>query len=89
MNGVLGYLWAHIGQTGPGEPPEDGDMNEMTLPFRHIIHNSTLPLGHRGSPQYRIFTSERRRNIQTRDLCMTFQAGSLKAAPWDDINFRF
>ena len=24
-----------LGQTGPGEPPEDGEMNEMTLPFRH------------------------------------------------------
>ena len=38
---------------------------------RHKIRNSspgglrpsTLPLGHRGSPQYLIFTSERRRNI--------------------------
>ena len=25
MNGVLGHIWAHIGYTGPGEPPEDGD----------------------------------------------------------------
>ena len=40
MNGVLGYLCAHIGQTGPGEPPEDGEMNEMTLPSRHRIRNS-------------------------------------------------
>ena len=30
MNGVLGHFWAHIGQTRPGEPPEDGEMNEMT-----------------------------------------------------------
>ena len=29
--------FAHIGQTGPGEPPEDGAMNEMTLPFSHRI----------------------------------------------------
>ena len=29
MNGVLGHLCAHIGYTGPGEPPED----EMTLPI--------------------------------------------------------
>ena len=36
----------------PGEPPEDGEMNEMTLPSRHRIRNSspgglrpsTLPL---------------------------------------------
>ena len=46
-------------------------MNEMTLPFRHRIRNSslgglspsTLPLGQWGFPQYWIFTSERRRNI--------------------------
>ena len=46
-----------ICQTGPGEPPEDGEMNEMTLPFSHRIRNkitgglrsNTLPLGHRGS----------------------------------------
>ena len=30
MNGVLGHLCTHIGVTGPGEPPEDGEMNEMT-----------------------------------------------------------
>ena len=46
-------------------------MNEMTLPSRHRIRNSspgglrpsTLPLGHGVSPQYWIFTSERGRNI--------------------------
>ena len=60
MNRVLGHLCAHIGSTGPGEPPEDGEMNDMTLTFRHIIQNSspgglrpsTLPLGHGGFPQY-------------------------------------
>ena len=25
MNRALGHLCPHIGQTGPGEPPEDGD----------------------------------------------------------------
>ena len=53
------YEWgfrspAHIGLTGPREPPEDGEMNEMTLPSIHRIRNSspsglrssTLPLGH-------------------------------------------
>ena len=43
--------------TGPGEPPEDG---EMTLSSRHRIRNSspgglrpsTLPHGHGGSPEY-------------------------------------
>ena len=47
-----------IGQTGPGEPPEDGEMGEITLPSKHRIRNSnpgglrpsTLPLGHGGSP---------------------------------------
>ena len=47
MNRDLGHFCAHIGQIGPGEPPEDG---EMTLPSKHRIR--TLPLGHRGSPQY-------------------------------------
>ena len=49
----------HIGQTGPGEPPEDGEMSEITLPSRHRMLNSspgglrssTLPRRH-GSPQY-------------------------------------
>ena len=57
MNRALGHLCAHIGWTGPGEPPEDG---EMTLSSRHRIRNSspgglrpsTLPLGHGVSPQY-------------------------------------
>ena len=31
MNRTLGHLCAHIGLTGPGEPPEDGEMIEMTL----------------------------------------------------------
>ena len=60
MNRALGHLCAHIGWTGPGEPPEDGEMIEMTLSSRHRIRNSipgglrpsTLPLGHGGSPQY-------------------------------------
>ena len=70
MNGALGHLCAHIDWTGPREPPEDGEMNKMTLPSRHRIRNSspddlrlsTLPLGHGGPPQYLIM-SERRRNI--------------------------
>ena len=60
MNRTLGHFCAHIGLTGPGEPPEDGEMIEMTLSSRHWIRNSspgglrpsTLPLGHGGSPQY-------------------------------------
>ena len=60
MNRALGHLCAHIGETGPGEPPEDGGMNKMTLSSRHRIRNSspgglrpsTLPFGHGGSPQY-------------------------------------
>ena len=46
----------------PGEPPEDGEMNEMTLPTGHRIRNSSpdslrpssLLLGHGGFPQYLI-----------------------------------
>ena len=60
MNGVLGHLSVHVGKNGPGESPEDGQINEMTLSSRHRIQNSspvslrpsTSPLGHGGSPQY-------------------------------------
>ena len=49
----------------PGEPPEDGEMDEMTLPFRHRIRDSSpcslrsssLPLCDGGSSQYLIFMS--------------------------------
>ena len=27
MNGVLGNMCAHVGSTGPGDPPEDDEMN--------------------------------------------------------------
>ena len=61
MNGVLGHLCANIGKTGPGKTPEDGEMNEMTLPSRHKTQNSNpgglrpspLPLGHECS-QYNL-----------------------------------
>ena len=44
--------------------PADGEMNEMTLPSRHRIRNSsTLLLGHESSPRYWIITSERGRNL--------------------------
>ena len=41
MNGILGHLCEHIGWTGSREPPEDGELNEMTLPCRHRIQNSS------------------------------------------------
>ena len=58
-------------KTGPGEPPADGEMIEMTPPSRFWIQNlipgglrpSTLPFGHVGSPQYWIITSKSGRNI--------------------------
>ena len=58
--GGLGHICAHIGLAGPREPPEDGEMNVMTLPSRHRIRNSspgglrpsTLPLGHGSFPRY-------------------------------------
>ena len=31
MNRALGNLCPHRSKTGPGEPPEDGEMNEMTV----------------------------------------------------------
>ena len=35
INGVLGHLCAHIGLTGPREPSEDCETNEMTLPVTY------------------------------------------------------
>ena len=69
MNGVLNHPCAHISRTGPGESPEDSEMNGVTLPTRHSIRNSNprdlrpsmLPLGQGGYPQYLIFTSEQGR----------------------------
>ena len=60
MNGVLGHLCAHVGYTRQGETPDDGEMNEMTLPSRQKIRNSgpgglrpsMLPLCHVGSTKY-------------------------------------
>ena len=40
MNRALGHFCAHTGWTGPGEPPEAGEMSEMTPPCRHRIWNS-------------------------------------------------
>ena len=56
MNRALGHFYAHIGWIGPGEPPYDSEMSEMTLPSRQNSkfkpwRPSTLPLGHGGSPQ--------------------------------------
>ena len=89
MNGVLGYICAHIGYTGPGEPPKNGEVNEMTLPSRHMIQNSspvglspsTLPLGH-GGPHYieslRVSGEETFYFFETRrpEQFSTFQAGN-------------
>ena len=79
----------------------------MTLPSRRRIQNSRrgglrpkmLPLGHRGSPQYWIFTSERGRNIlflwnlkarvggRTRDHLLSKQA-ALTTAPGPRLDRR-
>ena len=40
MNRALGHFCAHTSKIGPGEPPDDGEMSEMTLPSRHRIRNS-------------------------------------------------
>ena len=37
MNGVLLHICSHM-----AKPPEDGDMNEVTLPSRHMIQNLAL-----------------------------------------------
>ena len=38
MNRALGQLCAYIGYTGPGQPPEDGEMIEMPLSSRHTAN---------------------------------------------------
>ena len=71
LNGVLRHLCALIGVLGQENLLRMVVVNEVTLPSRHRIWNSspdglrpsTLPLGYGGSPQYWISTSERVRNI--------------------------
>ena len=54
------HFGAHIGLTGPEEPPGVGEKNATKLPFRHWIQNwspggvrpRTIPLSHGGSPHY-------------------------------------
>ena len=65
---------------------DQDNLLRMRVPYCHSIWNSsagllrpsTLPLGHRGSPQYCVFTSERRRNILFlwHPRSPSFQAGS-------------
>ena len=40
MNEVSGNILAKL--HGPGEPPEDGEMNEMTLPSRQELEITAL-----------------------------------------------
>ena len=64
MNRALDNLCAHIGWTGPGEPPEDGEINEMTLSTRHRVRisstgsprSSTPPLGHEAPHNTEFYT---------------------------------
>ena len=86
INQALGYFCAHIGSIGPGEAPEDGEMSELTLSFRHRIQNanpgglrpSTLPLGHGGSPQYFYEIYEWMGN---KDFCFFLAAETGKRTP--------
>ena len=39
MNGVSGHLCAHVGKTGQGGSPDDGEMNDMTL---HVTTNNII-----------------------------------------------
>ena len=64
-------------------------MNEMTLPSRHRIRNSskgdlrltTLPLGNGGSPQYFVSLKlEGQSGVRTHDLLLSKQA-ALTTAP--------
>ena len=63
--------WMNEWMNGPEKPPEEGEMNVMTLPCGHTIRDripgglrpSMLPFSHIDSTQYWIFTSERRINF--------------------------
>ena len=87
MNGALGPLWAHGDYTGPGEPPEDGEMNEMTF------WPSTLPLGHSILNHYDwtgktlfYFELEDQSGARTRDLRLFKQAALATApGPWSSV----
>ena len=77
-------------------------MNDMTLSSKHKMRNSghgglrpsTLPLDHRGSPHIESSRVSGEETICLFETSMperspTFQAGNFKAAPRDDIDFRF
>ena len=82
MNEWMNYLYEYTGYFfgggggRVGQPPDDGEMNEMTLPSRHRIRNSnrgclrpnTLPLVHGGSTHYWIFTIEGMKHLCFSDL---------------------
>ena len=68
MNRAIGHFCAHMGLIRPEEPPEDGEMSEMTLTSRYRIRNSNprdlrpspLPLDNGGSPQYFLLVDEKK-----------------------------
>ena len=62
MNEVLGHICAHIGSPGPVEHPKDGEMNEMTLPSRHRIRDSSPSSGLR--PHTYLLVTETPHNIE-------------------------
>ena len=91
MNGVLGHLCAHIGETVPGKPPEDGEINEMTPPSRQRILNSspgalrpsTLPLGRGGFPQYPRLMTPRSKCHHLRTSCnLPAKVGNVLSCFW-------
>ena len=81
INVVLGNPCVHISWTGPGEPPEDGEMNEMTLLARHRMWNSSLTSPHNkassrvnGEETYCFFETWRQ-EWDSNPRSLTFQAG--------------
>ena len=55
LNEMNGGFYTIIGETGPGQPPEDGEMNDMKLPSRQRIRN-TSPGGLRPSTRSQRFS---------------------------------
>ena len=57
MNRALGHFCAHTGLIGPGEPPEDGEMSEMTRTALQTHDSKSKP--RRSKAQYATSRSRR------------------------------
>ena len=74
--------YSHTCYTGPGEPTEDDDINQMTLTSRHRIWNSspsdlklsTLPLGH-GCSRKKLIFLQKSGVVSLKPECQSWEQG--------------